>query len=167
MTQSALKRMISILETTASLVLAAMMLLTFVDVIGRYVFREPIFGATEMISTMLALLIFLGLGVANARDNHIVVELFDTAIRKRAPRLYDIVVQGFSLGAMLLLTAVLVYQAYEAHHTGSLSLVLQWPLSVVIGSIAALAILSVICQVLGLIVRAAEQPPADQLESNP
>lgn len=153
MLHSALNRLINILETAASLVLAAMMLLTFADVIGRYILREPIFGATEMISTMLALLIFLGLGVANARDKHIVVELFDTAIRKRAPRLYDIFVQGFSLCAMLLLVAVLTYQAVEAHHTGAKTLVLQWPLSLVIGAIAALAILSVFCQVLGLFVR--------------
>ena len=67
MASSILNRIIQTLEVLSTFVLAAMMLLTFVDVIGRYILGAPIFGATEMISTMLALAIFLGLGIANAR----------------------------------------------------------------------------------------------------
>jgi TRAP-type C4-dicarboxylate transport system permease small subunit len=56
-----LSSIINGLEVFSSLVLAVMMLLTFVDVVGRYVLGKPIFGASEMISTLLSLLIFAGL----------------------------------------------------------------------------------------------------------
>ena len=141
------------LEIVSSVVLAAMMLLTFVDVIGRYLLSAPIFGASEMISAMLAVLIFLGLGIANARDKHIVVELFDHQIRRVAPRLYDIVIQGFSLLAMGIIVYVLYAQASKAHSVESKTVVLEWPLFWIAGAVAALAALSVVCQILGLITR--------------
>lgn len=147
-----LKWIVQVLEVLCSLVLAAMMLLTFVDVIGRYLLGAPVFGASEMISTMLALIIFLGLGLANARDKHIVVELFDHRVRRLGPRTYDIIVQGFSLLAMCLIVYALFEQAREAAHIGSTTIVLEWPLAWITGSVAVLAALSVVSQILGLIV---------------
>lgn len=152
MAQAVLNGIIRVLEVLCSLVLAAMMLLTFVDVIGRYFLGAPVFGASEMISTMLALTIFLGLGIANARDKHIVVELFDSHVRAFAPRVYDMVIQGFSIAAMLLIVYVLVQQAIDNAHAGSTTIVLEWSLAWITGTVAALAALSVLSQILGLIV---------------
>lgn len=164
MAASVLKRIIGVLEFASSIVLAAMMLLTFIDVVGRYLFSEPVFGATEMISTMLALTIFLGLGIANARDRHIVVELFDARVRAIAPRTYDVLVQGFSIFAMSLIVYVLFQQAVEAAHLGSTTVVLEWPLAWIIGAITALAALSVVSQLLGLLTGAAtRQTDAEDL----
>lgn len=159
MASSILTRIIQVLEIASSIVLAAMMLLTFVDVIGRYLLGAPIFGATELISTMLALLIFLGLGIANARDKHIVVELFDSEVRRLAPRFYDALIQGFSILAMGLITYVLFQQAIEAAHVGSRTVVLEWPLAWITGTVAVLAALSVVSQVLGLVTGAARPVP--------
>lgn len=147
-----LGRIVAALETLGSLVLAAMMLLTFLDVIGRYLLGAPIFGASEMISTMLALTIFIGLGIANGRDKHIVVELFDQRVRKLAPGLYDILVQGLSILAMCLIVYVLFEQAVDAVRIGSTTVVLEWPLAWITGAVAALAALSVVSQILGLVV---------------
>lgn len=150
---------IHVLEVLCSIVLMAMMLLTFVDVIGRYILGAPVFGASEMISSMLALTIFLGLGIANARDKHIVVELFDRQIRGLSPRVYDVIVQGFSILAMCLIVYVLWEQAREAAHLGSTTIVLEWPLAWITGAVAALAGLSVLSQILGLIVGAGKTAP--------
>lgn len=152
-----------VLEVLCSIVLAAMMLLTFVDVIGRYVFGAPIFGASEMISTMLALTIFLGLGIANARDKHIVVELIDKKVRAVAPKTYDIVVQGFSIAAMCLIVFVLYQQTVETAHSGAKTIVLEWPIAWISGAVTVLAALSVACQVLGLVVPRGS-PPEHHLE---
>lgn len=146
-----LAAIVSALETFSSIVLVVMMLLTFVDVVGRYFLGAPVFGASEMISAMLALLIFSGLGIANARDKHIVVELFDSRVRALSPRLYDVLIQGLSLVAMVLIVYVLAEAAVEAAHLGSRTIVLEWPLSWIIGTVAALAALSVISQILGLL----------------
>lgn len=147
-----LNGIVQVLEVLCSIVLAAMMLLTFVDVIGRYALGAPVFGASEMISTMLALTIFLGLGIANARDKHIVVELFDGKVRSLSPRVYDFLIQGFSIFAMCLIVYVLWEQALEAKHVGSTTIVLEWPLAWITGTVAFLAGLSVVSQVLGLVV---------------
>lgn len=148
---------VKVLEVFSSIVLMIMMLLTFVDVVGRYILGAPIFGASEMISTMLALLIFAGLGIANARDKHIVVELIDCRVRALSPRFYDIAVHGLSLVVMCLIVYVLVEAAIEAAHVNSRTVVLEWPLSLIIGTVAALAALSVVSQVLGLITGAASR----------
>ncbi|WP_323765754.1 TRAP transporter small permease [Marinovum sp.] len=141
---------VKMLEIFSSIVLALMMLLTFVDVVGRYLLGAPIFGASEMISVMLALVIFAGLGIANARDKHIVVELFDTQVRAISPRVYDIAVQGLSLCVMGLIVYVLFEAALHAAEVNSRTIVLEWPLSWVFGIVAGLAAVSVVCQVLGL-----------------
>lgn len=152
MAASILNGIVRVLEVLSSIVLAAMMLLTFVDVIGRYILGAPVFGASEMISTMLAFTIFLGLGLANARDRHIVVELIDSKVRNLAPRAYDILIQGFSIFAMCLIVYVLIEQAREAAHVNSTTVVLELPLAWITGPVAGLAALSVVSQILGLIV---------------
>ena len=92
-----------------------MMMLTFADVIGRYLLAAPIFGASEMISALLALAIFSGLGVTNARDEHIVVELFNDQVRDLAPRADDMTVHGFSIAVMALIAFVLCEHAIESY----------------------------------------------------
>jgi TRAP-type transport system small permease protein len=156
----ALALIVKVLEVFSSVVLTIMMLLTFVDVVGRYIFGAPIFGASEMISTMLALVIFAGLGIANARDKHIVVELFDARVRALSPRVYDFAVQGLSLFVMSLIVFVLIEAALHAAEVNSSTIVLEWSLAWIFGIIAALAALSVVCQILGLLTSAAD--PEDQ-----
>lgn len=149
----ALEYIITTLETFSSIMILIMMLLTFVDVIGRYLLGAPVFGASEMVSALLALVVFSGLGIANARDSHIVVELFDTRIRRIAPRFYDVIVQGFSILAMCLIAFVLFEIALESYQQEARTFVLEWPLFYVTGAISFLAFVSVVSQVLGLIVK--------------
>ena len=52
---------LEILKWIVSLLLFLMMAITFVDVIGRYLFNAPIFGAAEMIQFLLAGTVFSGL----------------------------------------------------------------------------------------------------------
>lgn len=153
-----LNGIVNLMEILSSIALLSMMLLTFVDVVGRYILGAPIFGASEMISTLLAYVIFLGLGIANARDKHVVVELFDHHIRAVSPRVYDIIVQGFSVFAMCLIAYVLFDQAVEAAHFDSRTIVLEWPLAWISGIVAILAALSVVTQILGLFLQAPKQP---------
>ena len=64
-----------------SLVLACMVLLwlvglTCVDVIGRYFFRAPVVGATELVQISMAGIIFFSLPAMFLRDDQVVVDLF-------------------------------------------------------------------------------------------
>lgn len=145
-----LKAMIA-LENFSSVIIFIMMLLTFADVIGRYVINKPIFGASEMISALLALAIFSGLGVLNARDEHITVELFEDPVRKLfTPFIYEIIIQVFSIVAMSLIAVVLYEHAVEAYHINSLTVVLEMPTYYITGFVAFLALLSVVSQITGI-----------------
>lgn len=149
-----LHKSVAALETFSSAVIMIMMLLTFADVIGRYILNEPIFGASEMISALLALAIFSGLGVTNARDEHIVVELFVDLVRKPfKPLVYEIIIQMFSVVVMLIIAIVLFEHAVESYQLKSLTVVLEMPLYYVTGSIAFLALLSVLSQLVGIFFR--------------
>jgi TRAP-type transport system small permease protein len=54
-----------------------MMLLTCVDVAGRYFFNRPILGGFELTEMLLAVLIFAGLPLVTLRNEHVTVDLFD------------------------------------------------------------------------------------------
>ena len=84
--RNVLKKILTTLESISCVVIFFMMVLTFIDVIGRYVFHNPIFGGTEIISALLALTIFSGLGVINARDENCSASALATTAPKRKPR---------------------------------------------------------------------------------
>ncbi|MBT3990502.1 MAG: TRAP transporter small permease [Rhodospirillaceae bacterium] len=52
-----------------------------VDVIGRYVFNESLYGGFEMIAYLLGLLIFSGFPIVSYRQEHIVVGLLDSVFK--------------------------------------------------------------------------------------
>ncbi len=142
------------LENFSSLIILIMMLLTFADVIGRYILNKPIFGASEMISALLALAIFSGLGVTNARDDHITVELFEEPVKRLfGPTLYEIIIQLFSVVAMTLIAVVLFEHAIESYQLNSLTVVLEMPLYYVTGFVSFLALLSVVSQITGVVLK--------------
>ena len=152
--RSILKKTLTTLETISCVVIFIMMILTFIDVIGRYVFHKPIFGGTEIISALLALTIFSGLGVINARDDHIVVELFETQVRRVfSPVVYEVIIQVFSVGAMGLIAMVLFEHALEAYHIGKLSEVLEMPVYYITGTVAVFAVISMLSQIAGVVLK--------------
>jgi TRAP-type transport system small permease protein len=150
--QAVLPPLLRIAEIATALLMFTMMMLTFADVIGRYVFTAPIFGAAEMIQFLLAMTIFGGLCLVNARDEHITVELFEPLLDRLFPVVRRIIVQLFSVVVM----AIIAYQLYEfaldAQRVGSRSVVLEWPFAAVAFAVAGLSVVSLIAQILGLML---------------
>jgi TRAP-type transport system small permease protein len=66
-----------VLGTVAAIDLAAMMLLTFVDVTGRKFFAAPVYGAYEVTEFMMGVLIFSALPLVTAREGHVTIDVFD------------------------------------------------------------------------------------------
>ncbi len=67
-----------LLNGVASVTLFLLMVITCVDVFGRYVFNHPLTGSTEMVEMSLAILVFAVLPVISWRNEHIVVDLLDS-----------------------------------------------------------------------------------------
>jgi len=80
--------------------LFAMMVLTFVDVLGRYFFNAPIAGGFEITEIMLATLIFAGLPLMTLNREHVTVDLFDRFMPTAIAHLRD--------GAISFLCAVMM-----------------------------------------------------------
>ena len=64
------------LGLAAALLLFAIMTVTVVDVVGRYIFNAPLPGAYELIQIGMALLVFLTLPVLSARDEQVRIDAF-------------------------------------------------------------------------------------------
>lgn len=65
------------LGTLAAALMFCLMLLTCVDVVGRYFLNKPVVGGFELTEMLLAALIFAGLPLVTLRGDHITVDLFD------------------------------------------------------------------------------------------
>lgn len=84
--------------------LFAMMLVTFADVLGRYVVSRPVPGSTEIIQYLLVLTVFLALPIVTWRDEHISISLLEGAFGELFNRLRRAAVRVLS-GTVMLVVA--------------------------------------------------------------
>lgn len=136
------------LEWLTALLLLTMMLVTFADVVGRYLFSAPIFGAAEMVQFLLAATVFSALGVVSARNGHIAVELFGPALAAVAPRVQRFIVSGTSAAGLSLIGSRLWANGFEALHSGRVTIVLEWPIAVIALPSAVLCFLAAALQLI-------------------
>ena len=78
------RRADAVLGIAASALLFAMMCLTFVDVVARYLFNSPIRGGFEMTELTLLVLIFAGLPLVSHGDEHVTMDFIDRMLPPRA-----------------------------------------------------------------------------------
>ena len=97
------RRVELLLGAGASAILMAMMLLTVVDVVARYVFNRPLRGAFEVTELMLVVLIFAGLPLVSFTDEHAVMDFIDRLLGGRGQLRVERVVQAANAAFMLLL----------------------------------------------------------------
>jgi TRAP-type C4-dicarboxylate transport system permease small subunit len=90
------RRADAVLGIAASAILFALMSLTFVDVLARYVFNRPIRGAFEVTELLLLVLIFAGLPLVSHADEHVTMDFVDRwlaqAARRALSRAIDVLV---------------------------------------------------------------------------
>ena len=94
-------RLETLLGLAAGAVLFAMMMLTFVDVVGRYVLNRSIPGGFEITQIMMAMLIFAGLPLVSRRAEHVTVDLVDHALPGRVRRMLRVIVELVCAGLLL------------------------------------------------------------------
>ncbi|MCK5099138.1 MAG: TRAP transporter small permease, partial [Desulfobacteraceae bacterium] len=89
-----------IIEPLVSIALFFMMALTFADVIGRYIFNNPITGALELTEFFMAIVIFLGLVLLTAEEGHVTVDLLDSFIPDKVKAIQKIIINIINLAIM-------------------------------------------------------------------
>lgn len=89
----------------AAALLSGMALLITADVVGRSLLGLPVPGTYELLSMMLAALVFVALPLATERDEHVVVDVADHVLPRAASA-------ALAAGAALLSAAVLAGLAW-------------------------------------------------------
>ena len=117
------------LGITSGTVLFLMMMITAVDVIGRYVFNKPVAGGFEITEMLLAALIYCGLPLVSQRREHIVIDTFDPLMSARVKRTLDVLAElvcSLTLGGI----GYLIFRrAARVAEYGDTTSVLKWPLA--------------------------------------
>ncbi len=70
-------RLFLALAAVAGLLAAAMMVITTIDVAGRFALNKPLHGAFEATEVMMGMIVFLALPLTTRRREHITVTMFD------------------------------------------------------------------------------------------
>jgi TRAP-type transport system small permease protein len=130
------------LGVIAAALLFAMMLLTFVDVVGRYLFDQSVIGAFEITEIMMALLIFAGLPLVVRREEHVTVDLADRFLPRRLRRAYRVAVELGSGALMLGLAHLMWRKAGRAADYGDTTTVLLIKYSPFIYAIVAFLVMA-------------------------
>ncbi len=123
------KLLVPTLGYVAALVLFCLMLVTCVDVLGRY-FNYPVFGGFEITEMLLAILIFAGLPLVTLRNDHVTVDLFDAVSPDWLLRIQHVVACTVGLVCTAFLSWRLwlrgEHMAAAGETTGQLKIPLAW-----------------------------------------
>lgn len=112
-----------------AVLLFMMMILTLLDVFGRYLFNSPIMGAYEITELMLVVLIFAGIPLAGANDEHIAVDLIDGVVPRVIAKVRDIMIALVMAVVLGALSKSIWHKGLEAIKYGDQSAMLQVPMS--------------------------------------
>lgn len=133
-------------------VLLAMTALTFLDVAGRAALNRPIVGSVEILTMMMGLLLFAGVGRTTLRGGHVRVDVL-TRLLPPAPRAaLDAAVHLLSLLVSVVVCWRLWAQALEHVAETSVTQNLELPIWAVALAVAALSPMLV----AGMAVRTAD-----------
>jgi TRAP-type C4-dicarboxylate transport system permease small subunit len=116
------------LETVISLCLAAMAVVTVIDVAGRYLFNAPLKGGYEISEMMMALTVFAALPLATRADSHLTVGLLTDRLHGWPRRIHRVVILAISAAALAFIAWRMGIQADILTRSGGASGSLQLPL---------------------------------------
>ena len=98
---------IRVLSAVANALLSIMVVVTCIDVIGRYFFAAPLLGAHELITLSMGVMIFLGMPLVTAADEHLTVDIAEKFLSPKGKRARRIVVNTFAALTFILFTCLL------------------------------------------------------------
>ena len=132
------RRADAVLGIAASVLLLCLMLVTFVDVVARYLFNRPIRGAFELTELILLVLIFAGLPLVSHGDEHVTMDFIDRMLPARAVPLLIRVVHGVVAAVFLFLTWQVLIKAERIAGYGDTTDVLRIPVGPFVYFMAAM-----------------------------
>lgn len=127
----------------AAAALAAMGLVTVLDVGGRYLLAAPLPGSYELVQLLLAVSVFAALPLATARREHVVVDLLDAVLPRAVLRATGALATGLAAAALALLAWQLALRGLRLAADGAATNLLRLPLAPLAWLMALLSAASV------------------------
>ena len=146
------KRVDAVLGIAASALLLAMMLLTFVDVVARYLFNRPIRGAFELTELTLLVLIFAGLPLVSHGDEHVTMDFIDRMLPPRAVAGLIRAVHAVVAATFFFLTWQMIIKANRIAGYADTTDVLRIPVGPFVYFMAAMILLTALIHVFKVFV---------------
>ncbi|MPW25594.1 TRAP transporter small permease subunit [Alkalibaculum sp. M08DMB] len=81
---------------------------TVLDVAGRYLLNKPVRGTYEITELALVLIVFFGLGYAQHRDDHVVIDLLYT----KFPKKLRFIVYEFGIILSIVISILMTWRLY-------------------------------------------------------
>ena len=151
------------LGVLAGLLLLALVAVTGIDVVGRYLLGAPLQGAFELTEVLLAGLVFAALPLTTRAGEHVEVDLFAGLMPGGIARLLGRLGAGLAALALAVIAWQLALHAMRLAADGSVTSSLRLPLSLVAGFAAFASGLSAIIAGLQVATGAASDEPATGL----
>jgi TRAP-type C4-dicarboxylate transport system permease small subunit len=126
------------LGVVSAIILLILVMITCVDVVGRYFLNMPLNGAFEMTEVLLVALVFSALPLATERREHVEVDLLATIFSQNINRLLIAFGGLFTAAVLLTFSWRLTIHAMKAAEDGAVTNALEIPLAS-IGYFAAVA----------------------------
>lgn len=128
-----------LLGIVACAALFMMMLLTFVDVSGRYLFASPLPAAYEMIAFMMPCIIFCALPTVHLKQGHVTIDLLDHVMPSTVRRIQHFLVHLIATAAMAFIAWRLAARSYDHYRFEEVTDELYLPLWLFSAAIALLS----------------------------
>ena len=127
----ALDKFSGLLKIIGAVALTAMMLLTVVDVIGRF-FKHPIFGSVELVGFLATIVVAAALPYTYKVEGHVGVEILVRLLSKKTQLIIDLFTRTLSLVLFCLVTWQMFLYAEDIQKTGEVSMNLEFPIYYII-----------------------------------
>jgi TRAP-type C4-dicarboxylate transport system permease small subunit len=148
------------LKVVMATLLFAMMTITAVDVIGRYLFSAPVPGGFEIVQYLMAVVVFASLPLTTAAESHLSVSLIGSHLRGRPQRIHRILVLAFSCVALSVIAWRMADQGAILAGSQQISGFLELPLAPVAWVMSVLAALATVIALVKLCAALLGREPA-------
>ena len=128
----------------ACLVLLWLVALTCVDVVGRYFFRSPVTGATELVQISMAGTIFFSLPAMFLRDDQVVVDLFSFVRKGWFGWVVSVIFSLATVVAVFIVADRVFDYAVRAWEDGDKTIYLHIPRYLIVSLITAMVYMSAV-----------------------
>ena len=100
------------MTTVANMLLCVMVVVTCIDVVGRYFFLAPLLGAHEIITLSMGVMIYLGIPLVTASREHLMIDLVANLLSSRGKRIQQIAVNSIAALTFILFSYLLLFYGF-------------------------------------------------------